>query len=323
MSDSSEAVASYGRSNGKLPLPEYGVLYFHHLNAELRSLPAGKIDPEIKIVTDEIVKKSEAGALCWDDLYTFDLVISRLLPSERLPRLVWNLRLRYRSVVDLPEYEAYLASKPPNLNEEAKETDLVLRADIEYLLGQIYLRYSITPVAEEIRDRISKRVASVILVGLAVIAAVFSLTVFGISQPYSASLPTAIFAGAMGGLLSLQQRYQSASRDGDPIDSISQLMHNWPKVFLPAINGAIFAFVLYMLVRAGLLAGDVFPKFSSEDNKNGLVLLDFLRQGRPEAASDYAKLIVWSFIAGFAERFVPDTLSRFINKRETESKRST
>jgi hypothetical protein len=127
----------------------------------------------------------------------------------------------------------------------------------------------------------------------------------------------------LGGLLSLQQRYQSASRDGDPIDSISQLMHNWPKVFLPAIDGAIFAFVLYMLVRAGLLAGDVFPKFSSEDNKNGLVLLDFLRQGRPEAASDYAKLIVWSFIAGFAERFVPDTLSRFINKRETESKRST
>jgi hypothetical protein len=28
--------------------------------------------------------------------------------------------------------------------------------------------------------------------------------------------------------------------------------------------------------------------------------------------SDYAKLMVWSFLAGFAERLVPDTLSRFV-----------
>src|SRR5258708_1215169 len=102
-------------SNGHHPLPDYGLLYFHHLNAELRSLPPGRIDPDAKSAGDEIQRKNETGSLCWDDLYAFDLMLSRLLPAERLPRKVWSLRLRYRDVADLQEYEAYLASKPPSI----------------------------------------------------------------------------------------------------------------------------------------------------------------------------------------------------------------
>jgi hypothetical protein len=125
----------------------------------------------------------------------------------------------------------------------------------------------------------------------------------------------------MGGLLSLQQRYQSTARRGDPIETVSQLAHNWPQVFLPAINGAVFALVLYMLMLGGLLSGDIFPRFMKpDDNQNGLVLLEFLKQGKPAAPSDYAKLIVWCFVAGFAERLVPDTLSRLISRAEVEKK---
>jgi hypothetical protein len=309
--------ASFGSS----PLPDYGLLYFHHLHAELRSIPPGRLDADARAIADEILRRNQEGSLCWDDLYAFDLMLVRLLPPERLPRKVWSLRLRYRDIVDLQEYEAYLASKPPSIADSSKDREEELRADIEYLMGQIYLRYSIGPFGERIRDRVSKRVAIVTLFGIGAMGIVFGLNLVGVRETYSAALPTALFAGAMGGLLSLQQRYQGTARHGDPVEGVSQLAHNWPQVFLPAINGAVFALVLYMLMLGGLISGDIFPRFMKPDeNQNGLVLLEFLRQGKPANPSDYAKLIVWCFVAGFAERFVPDTLSRLVARTQTDKK---
>jgi hypothetical protein len=43
---------------------------------------------------------------------------------------------------------------------------------------------------------------------------------------------------------------------------------------------------------------------------------DFLRHTGPADGTSYALLIVWSFIAGFAERLVPDTLNRLVTKNE-------
>src|SRR5215467_4227593 len=306
---------------GNNPLPDYGLLYFHHLSAELRSIPADRIDADTRAVADEVLKKNQEGSLCWDDLYAFDLMLARLLPPEKLSRKVWSLRLRYQDVVDLQEFQAYLASKPPSIADNPKEREEELRADIEYLLGQIYLRYSIGPFGERIRDRVSKRVAIVTLFGIGAMGVVFAVNLMGVRETYSAALPVALFAGALGGLLSLQQRYQSAARQGDPVENVAQLSHNWPQVFLPAINGAIFAFILYMLMLGGLISGDIFPRFMKpEENQNGLVLLEFLRQGKPANPADYAKLIVWCFLAGFAERFVPDTLSRLVSRTEGDKK---
>ena len=306
---------------GNNPLPDYGLLYFHHLSAELRSIPAARIDADTRAIADEVLRKNQEGSLCWDDLYAFDLMLARLLPPEKLSRKVWSLRLRYQDVVDLQEFQAYLASKPPSIADNPKEREEELRADIEYLLGQIYLRYSIGPFGERIRDRVSKRVAIVTLFGIGAMGVVFALNLMGVRETYSAALPTALFAGAMGGLLSLQQRYQGTARQGDPVEGVSQLAHNWPQVFLPAINGAVFALVLYMLMLGGLISGDIFPRFMKpEENQNGLVLLEFLRQGKPANPADYAKLIVWCFVAGFAERFVPDTLSRLVSRTQGDKK---
>ncbi len=47
-----------------------------------------------------------------------------------------------------------------------------------------------------------------------------------------------------------------------------------------------------------------------------LQLKDFLKQTGPRDGVSFALLMIWSFIAGFAERLVPDTLNRLVTKNE-------
>jgi hypothetical protein len=309
------------RSSGfNQSLPQHGILYFDLLDAKLRSKPPQSIKPELEPVIEEIHKKRQENALTWNDLYTFDLILARSLQPAQLAREVWSLRSRYRDVVGLHEYEAYLASKPPDLTGQGQ--DDALRADIEYLLGQIYLRYAIAPINQVVSDRISRRVTLVILCWVALIVIAVMQKSIGIDQSSPFTLLAVLFVGAMGGLLSMQQRYQSVPREGDPIDNISELMQNWSRLFLPAISGGIFAVLLYMLFIGQLVQGDLFPRMipglGDENKTQGTAFWDLLANSRPLSGRDYAKLIIWSFIAGFAERYVPDTLAHFISRRETE-----
>jgi hypothetical protein len=39
----------------------------------------------------------------------------------------------------------------------------------------------------------------------------------------------------------------------------------------------------------------------------------FLRMSVPASIGDHAKLLVWAFVGGFSERFVPDVPDRFVS----------
>jgi len=78
----------------------------------------------------------------------------------------------------------------------------------------------------------------------------------------------------------------------------------------PPVVGAIAALVLYLAFAGGLLEGTVFPKFDCDlKSKNDCSSLgSLLGDWRPKDAASFAKVLVWSFVAGFAERLVPNTL---------------
>lgn len=82
----------------------------------------------------------------------------------------------------------------------------------------------------------------------------------------------------------------------------------------PIMIGMISSTVLYVIFAGQMLEGGLFPKFACGvaesnacDNFHG-----FIADWRPAKAHDFAKAIVWGFIAGVFERFLYDSISKFV-----------
>lgn len=63
-------------------------------------------------------------------------------------------------------------------------------------------------------------------------------------------------------------------------------------------------------------SGSTSTSAAPPERSNVLQIKDFLKETGPADGISYAMLIIWSFLAGFAERLVPDTLNRLIAKNQ-------
>jgi len=89
-----------------------------------------------------------------------------------------------------------------------------------------------------------------------------------------------------------------------------QFVHLVMYSLVPPIVGAIGAAALYLMFAAGLLEGVLFPKFGCNPGAECSGFGGLIEHWAPVSAQDYAKALVWGFIAGFSERVVPDALQR-------------
>jgi hypothetical protein len=167
---------------------------------------------------------------------------------------------------------------------------------------------------------------------------------------FGLTVATVAFSGILGGCVSMLQRIQSAPSEGDALFNLASLRNGWIGLSLSPLYGAIFASLLFVLFSGGILKGTIFPQINTpgftrtlpvqtqtdltnpnqpatptaspspeSSRRRGLATLsisDYLRETGPADGVAFALLIIWSFIAGFAERLVPDTLNRMVAKNE-------
>lgn len=117
-----------------------------------------------------------------------------------------------------------------------------------------------------------------------------------------------ILSGGIGGFISIQRRLKQFS-----VDDLKLFSESWIYISLAPLVGGMLALVLYILFLSGILAGDLFPSFKADPTADSQPtgITSIFNQHAAEGFKGYAKLLLWSFVSGFSEKFVTDIIGQF------------
>ena len=115
-------------------------------------------------------------------------------------------------------------------------------------------------------------------------------------------------SGLTGGFVSIQQRLPKIG-----LDELRELSSSWLSILLVPINGGIFAIVLMLMFISEIIQGVLFPEYFQVKIEITDITGSFQKWSIdtfPKTGIDIAKLLFWSFVAGFSERFVPQIVRK-------------
>lgn len=143
-----------------------------------------------------------------------------------------------------------------------------------------------------------------ILAGFLVIFVLFLLVLFapvlppikkyGVPYGKYPGLILAMFSGAFGASFSMLVQTQRRGSEGTLEDI--RTAGNWKTLFIRSAFGLGAAAILYFFFNSGLLEGSLWPKLGE------------ITFSSPIPSRSMCLLVIWSFIAGFSENFVPNIL---------------
>jgi hypothetical protein len=288
---------------------EFAQRYFTLLLGQYNTMNT-KVADKAAFDEAERIKKIPTAEIEWEDIYTFELAILKLEPLESLCRKAWILREEYQEVANSAEKAQYEASNYPK-PDPATVKEPELRADLVKVQEELNWAYIVLWTQEAFRNKLTRRI-----VWMTVIVGVFFAGLVELANLFNfvpeLTLPTVAFAGIVAGFISTLRRIQTTKLDGNSDMNLIELERGQGSIYISPFLGAIFAIVLYILFASGLLRGALFPEFPKDGSLYGFATQ---LQG-----VEQAKLLIWSFIAGFTEQFVPDRLDQLSKRANAADK---
>lgn len=271
-------------------------------------------------------KHDEVSLLCVLEL---EALLVKLIPDDRIRSRAWSVRSQYLALVPRQTAEQYVETNPPDLGNK-KSPIAAVRADVQDLVGGLHWWY----VSAYRREKELRQLKLVLLVlvgigfllvcGVSALVPKFAAADASWMTPFS-MVTFVLYAGFLGAITSTLRRIQPVAAEpitaSDPLIKSMALEKGNIGVYLSTSLGAIFAVVLAIAFAAGLneVVGSLAPVFAPPmdiDCCGDSSLTELFESLRPATSTDFAKLLLWSFAAGFSERFVPDMLDRLTIHKE-------
>ena len=288
-----------------------------------------------------------------DYVHNLNLLLAQLLPADALTASLPGTRDDYRTRVSAEVYNAYTAS-PIYKSLEGCDRDKnptrhleLLRADYIQLANEVrkltLLEYHIEETRNFLIRKLRRTCFKVIVLPLTVVifffvcraailstaapvspspttqlaGASFSLSQWLTSYLFYGKKPTTIYntlvmltllslaaiAGAVGSFISALLRIEAVPENNEIGRSVVALRYS-ESIRLAPVTGLTFAILLSLLFGGKLLNGLLFPDTSFAGSWPYVLFFP----------AELAKWLVWSFIAGFSERMMPDMIDRLVDK---------
>jgi hypothetical protein len=276
-------------------LRRFAAKYFAQLDVEYKSLCPESYQAE-HVAEVDLLRNQNERLPGWSLNHQLEYLLVGGLPPIILKQRALVHRARLLALVGAEGQDVFAAAFPAPSDARTVEE---LRTETLGALLEIQRLRHVQTEFERLRNRLIaiSMIPGFIFVGLALR---FSPRFWGMPAAEVAAI-----LGFLGGYLSVLLRIGSlrwALRYAANYQQVDRLFWNlFLNFYLSLLEGSLGAIVLYVAFSANLFAVGVFPAIPSD----GHVLL----MAKSLTHQDLARLMLWSIVAGFSERAVPDFLS--------------
>lgn len=251
---------------------------------------------------DFIFSRDSGSQVDASKMYLVETEILKKLEIHELMLKVLAFRWILKHLLTADEYAEIREKFVTNMSQRKE-----LLEEANALASRVYRRYALVPAVESLKVGITAWMMAG--VGIAIAGTIFLTyhNILAINGYWLASL-----AGATGAAVSTTMRLHQINPRHEPLLTWLSLERGKAMLLVAPILGAVFGLLMLLFFQAGLVRGELFPKLDSWQWMSGGVRSGTaLCYSHPcSAFSDIAKMLIWAFAAGWAERLIPDVINK-------------
>lgn len=270
--------------------------FYTSLNAMYLKAKKGNINfEEFGEVSGRIEELLRSEKKSWRDAYQIEQLMPQIYDDETLEVELGRRLVDAKYVLSEDTVQFYT-----NAVQSAERAEK--HALLDRLINDLQWRYELRQLERTYKRLIRIRTSLVFVLSVIVFSVALALAKLDLIPQEVSMYVTAISSGWFGAAFSMLIGLKDRLLQSD----LEELRVNYRYDFLASrvVIGIGAAFILYFFLRADLLTGSIFPDLNSG---NGL------------SPKDTSLFVIWSFIAGFSEKFVPNLLTKAEEKADVKS----